>query len=77
MGRDRDRDRYERRRYACTDSCASLGLADAQLALCGLEGLRAPEVDAAASALAGFCEHAWGSSEAADVVGAWLERREA
>ena len=78
--RDRDRDRYERAAVRlhgrlCLE-LAGLWLADAQLALCALEGLRASEVDAAATALAGFCEHGWGSSEAADVVGAWLERRE-
>ena len=78
--RDRDRDRYERAAVRlhgrlCLE-LSGLGLADAQLALCGLEGLRASEVDAAAAALTGFCEHAWGSLEATDVVSAWLERRQ-
>ena len=79
--RDRDPARFERAAVRlhgrlCLE-VSRLGLADAQLALSALEGLRADQVDAAATALAAFCEHAWGSSEAADVVAAWLDRREA
>ena len=78
--RDRDHDRYEpaavRLHGRLCLEIPRLGIADAQLALAALASLRGAEVGPAAAALAGFCEHAWNSPEAADVVGAWLERRE-
>ena len=78
--RDRDPGRYEpaavRLHGRLCLELPRLDMADAQLALAALAGLPASDVGAAAAALAAFCDHAWDSSEAADVVGAWLEQRE-
>ena len=64
--RDRDRDRYERSTVRlhgrlCLE-LSGLRLADAQLACARSRACAPPELGAAVTALAGFCENAWGSA---------------